>query len=296
MLVELAHRGNFLVTWAVLTALTLSITIVASGALFLRSYVRPSYEDWLFKSNPVFPATRLVRREILQMAKGVAAATLCPALALHLPSRGYGGLGGYGWAWLVASFFVVWVGSDLYEFAYHRLGHTRRFWWRHHKAHHAFFNPTPFAVVADEPIDQFVRALPLLGIPLVMPVNMDLMFVTYGLFFYGYGVYLHWGFESRWISAHHPWINTAFQHYVHHAKSTLDRPMHTGFFLQVWDRLAGSVYEAPPERCLCARCCVARGERSRAAWEALEKPDYGVLVSPRFWWTGDAGATVARPA
>ena len=28
--------------------------------------------------------------------------------------------------------------------------------------------------------------------PLLFPVNMDMVFVQFGLFFYAYGVYLHW--------------------------------------------------------------------------------------------------------
>jgi lathosterol oxidase len=180
----------------------------------------------------------------------------------------------------------VWIGSDLYEFAYHRLGHTRSFWWSQHRPHHAFSNPSPFSVIADDHLDQFIRSAPLLFIPMLMPINMDLLFLTYGAFFYGYGVYLHWGYELRWPDAHHPWINTSFQHYLHHARSTLNKPYHTGFFFKAWDKMAGSVYDAGPAECLCAKCCVGRGERSREAFDKVEKPDYSVLLSPSFWIRG----------
>ena len=93
-----------------------------------------------------------------------------------------------------------------------------------HKHHHVFFNPSPFAVIADEYVDQFFRALPLLLFPMVAPLNMDVMFGTYGAFFYAYGVYLHWGYESTWLDAHNPIMNTAFQHYCHHAKAILNKP------------------------------------------------------------------------
>jgi lathosterol oxidase len=231
-----------------------------------------------------------VRREVLQMLKGMYTATFCPALALHLVNAGwskaYGGLGGHSVGYMVFTFFVVWIGSDFYEFAYHRLGHTIALCWKQHKGHHVFFNPSPFAVIADDHVDQLIRSAPLLFIPLILPVNMDLLFFTYGAFFYGYGVYLHWGFELSWPDAHHPWINTAFQHYVHHARSTLNKPMHTGFFFKLWDQIAGSVYRAGPEECLCAGCSVARGERTREAFDAVEKPDYSVLLKPSFWLYG----------
>lgn len=293
MLYTLAQRGNFFTTWIALTVLAFVMMMAMSGTLFYFYYARPTFETWQKKSNPHFPAPTLVRREVLQMLKGIYTATLCPALALHLVNAGwskaYGGLGGRSVGYLIFTFFVVWIGSDFYEFAYHRIGHTFPFWWKQHKGHHVFYNPSPFAVIADDHVDQFIRSAPLLLIPLLMPVNMDLLFFTYGAFFYGYGVYLHWGYELSWPGAHHPWINTAFQHYVHHAKSTLNKPMHTGFFFKLWDQIAGSLYKEGPETCICAGCSTARGERSREAFEAVHKPDYSVLLKPSFWLTGHDG-------
>jgi lathosterol oxidase len=255
-----------------------------SAWIFRRYYWKPSFAQWQRKSNPAYPAPEMVRREVLQMLKGLATATTCPALALHLRQLGVGkaycGVGERGVGYLALTFVVIWIGSDLFEFAYHRLGHLWRLGWKEHRHHHVFYNPSPFAVIADNSLDQLVRSLPMLLFPLFMPVNMDLLFFTFAVFFYGYGAYLHWGYELDWPDAHHPWINTSFQHYLHHAKSTLYKPFHTGFFFKIWDQLCGSMYRG---ECLCAKCCVARGERSEAAWAALDKPDYRVLLQPSFW-------------
>lgn len=302
MLYALAQQGNFFLTWLVLTVVAFGLTMAMSGALFARYYWRPTFETWQHKSSPQYPKPAMIRREILQMLKGIYTATFCPAVALHLVDAGwshaYGGLGGYGLPYLVFTFFLVWVGSDLYEFLYHRLGHTRAFWWKQHKPHHAFANPSPFSVIADDHLDQLVRSAPMLFVPLLVPINMDLLFLTYGAFFYGYGVYLHWGHELRWPDAHHAWINTSFQHYLHHARSSENKPIHTGFFFKVWDKLAGSAFDEPASTCACAKCCVARGERTREAFDAIEKPDYSVLVSPSYWVRGGrgvlAGETAAR--
>ena len=59
--------------------------------------------------------------------------------------------------------------------------------WEVHRSHHKFYNPSPFAVIADEWMDQLVRAAPLLVLPTVMPMNLDLLFFTYVILFYGYG-------------------------------------------------------------------------------------------------------------
>jgi Delta7-sterol 5-desaturase len=287
MLCEIAKHGNFLTTWAALTALALLSTLGMSAWMFRRWYWRPTFAQWQHKSSPEFPAPQMVRREVLQMLKGLVTATACPALALSLTQRGltkaYCGVGERGVGYLVLSFLAVWIGSDLFEFLYHRLGHVSRLGWKEHRHHHVFFNPSPFAVIADDAFDQLVRSSPMVIFPLVMPINMDLLFFTFAVFFYGYGAYLHWGYELSYPDAHHRWINTSFQHYLHHARSTLHKPLHTGFFFKLWDQIFGSTYEGA---CVCAKCCVARGERSAAAWARLEKPDYSPLLRPGFWLHG----------
>lgn len=302
MLYEIARRGNFFTTWAFLTAAAFVMTMAMSTLVFVRFYVRPTFERWQRKVNPAYPPATMVRREVFQMLKGLLTATLCPALSLHLVdlgwSKAYGGLGGHGVGYLVFTFFVIWIVTDFYEFFYHRLGHTTRWGWREHKPHHVFFNPSPFAVIADDLLDQLVRSAPMLIFPLIMPINMDLLFLTFGAFFYGYGAYLHWGHEFRFISAHNSWVNTSFQHYLHHARSTAGKPIHTGFFFKLWDKLFKSTYpdEGVPSKCLCSACCRARGERSEEAWARVERPDYAVLLSPTFWWRGDKAPANKAPA
>jgi hypothetical protein len=98
MLYSLAQRGNFFTTWLALSVLAYLLMLVMSGTLFYRYYARPTFETWQRKSNPEFPDPTMVRREVLQMLKGIYTATFCPALALHLVNAGwskaYGGLGG----------------------------------------------------------------------------------------------------------------------------------------------------------------------------------------------------------
>jgi lathosterol oxidase len=297
MLCEIARHGNFFTTWAVLTLLALAATMAMSAWIFRRYYWAPTIETWRKKSSPNYPSPELVRREVLQMLKGLVTATICPALALTLSQHGWGhaycGVGERGVGWLVISFFAVWLGTDLFEFAYHRVGHVWRFAWKEHRHHHVFNNPSPFAVIADNPIDQLLRSAPMALFPLLMPMNMDLLFFTFSVFFYGYGAYLHWGHELSWPDAHHPVINTAYQHYLHHARSTLHRPYHTGFFFKIWDQLAGSM---SPDPCACAKCCVERGERSDAAWAKVVLPDYSVLLRPAFWWSGASSLGAAARA
>jgi lathosterol oxidase len=259
-----------------------------SGGLFYKYYANPTYEQWQRKSNPKFPSPHKIREEIIAMTKGMLATTFCPSLALYLAQHGYSqaycGLSSattyYGVGYQIFSFFFIWIGVDLWEFLYHRLGHTVEYFWKIHKFHHRFFNPSPFAVIADDWVDQIARAAPLLVIPLIMPMNMDLLFFEFSAFFYLYGTYLHWGYEFDWLDAHNPILNTAFQHYCHHAVSIVKKPYHTGFFFKIWDQIAGSIYD---KECFCAKCERNAGKRSLQAWNEVHKPDYSVLLTPNFW-------------
>lgn len=71
------------------------------------------------------------------------------------------------------------------------------------------------------PFLQFMRSAPLFVIPLLMPVNMDMLFFTYAIFFYFYGVYLHSGHELESLSAHNKYFNTSFQVDINYENPTM---------------------------------------------------------------------------
>lgn len=100
------------------------------------------------------------------MLKGMLCSAIFPAMSLHFANTGliqaFCGWGGYSLSYHIMTIGVVWLGSDFYEFLYHRLGHVDfRFWKQvlkldnfdvvgaslcffQHKHHHVFFNPSPF--------------------------------------------------------------------------------------------------------------------------------------------------------
>eukprot|EP00600_Ochromonadales_sp_CCMP1393_P000965 CAMPEP_0174979830 /NCGR_PEP_ID=MMETSP0004_2-20121128/15017_1 /TAXON_ID=420556 /ORGANISM="Ochromonas sp., Strain CCMP1393" /LENGTH=208 /DNA_ID=CAMNT_0016231437 /DNA_START=312 /DNA_END=938 /DNA_ORIENTATION=- len=200
-------------------------------------------------------------------------------------SQGYCGVGnGQEWP-LWAQLIVIFVFTDFTEYVYHLMGHKYSFLWSIHRHHHMFYNPSPFSVIADEYLDQFMRTLPMVALPLLMPINMDLLFAIFTILFYGYGVYLHLGYESRYLSAHNPVLNTSYHHYMHHAISAKGRPIYTGFFFKAWDALFDTKYTGA---CACHEC---RPERSLDEWKQVEKPDYSVLLSVQWWMTSSASAT-----
>lgn len=225
MLCEVHALGASAVsTWLALSVIGLVAVLSASGAVFWAYFARPTYAQWRRKLDVSYPPAEKVRLEVLQTLRSIAVSTICPALSLHLAqsrggaSKAYCGAAPAGALPHVAQFLLIWVITDLYEWAYHYIGHTVRALWANHKAHHLFFNPTPFAVIADDMVDQFVRSAPLLLFPLVMPMNIDLLFGVFAVFFYGYGVLLHLGHEVdvRALSVHGAIgsrINGAYEHY-----------------------------------------------------------------------------------
>jgi Delta7-sterol 5-desaturase len=227
MLCEIGTQYGFVVLWLVSTAAGLFAMLVLSTAVFYPYYVTPTFEKWIFKSNPTFPSPLLVKKEIIHMCKGLVVATLCPSFTLMATkwgiSSGYCGASYPNAMPLYQQTILIFFFTDLYEYIYHMIGHRVEFFWNIHRHHHRFYNPSPFAVIADEYLDQFVRTLPIVILPLVTPINMDLLFAIFATLFYGYGVYLHWGYESPLLSAHNPVFNTAYHHYTHHALSVKNR-------------------------------------------------------------------------
>ena len=284
--------SNVVTIWCVLSVVGLLAMASLSAVVFHYLYIDITFEKWQKKTNPDYPTPQKIRDEIVLMLKGVAFSTICPTLSIYLSSRNlsqayctFSEGNVYGYTYHLVQFIAVVLLSDLYEFSYHRLGHLYKPFWEVHRHHHIFYNPSPFSVISDEFFDQFARALPLVLFPLFAPINMELMFATYSVFFYFYGVYLHCGHEMDWVvDAHHPILNTCYQHYIHHAKSIYKKPYHTGLFFKIWDQLAGSMY--PDSNCDCITCQVRDyGLRTRDQFDKIVKPDYSVLwKDPSIWW------------
>ena len=116
--------------------------ILSTSGIVFYHYYWPSkitYEKWQYKTNPKYPTPEKVRDEIVQTAKGIFTATLCPALSMYLAAQGKSKAyctpnpfvdpehGGFGH--VVLTFFVVVLVSDFWEWGYHRLGHVFSEFW-----------------------------------------------------------------------------------------------------------------------------------------------------------------------
>jgi len=279
MLCEISETGGSLfITWLGMSVLETIFLFLTSAPVFYYYYWgdQVTYEKWRYKSNPKFPSPQKVRDEIVQMMKGMFCATVCPAISLELARQGlsqaFCGWGGRPLSYHIGTFLLCWLVADLFEFSYHRLGHLDLRFWNHHRHHHVFHNPSPFSVIADEPVDQLFRSSPLLFIPLIIPINMDLLFIQN--IFPG---------EKKLVRIKNRILNTSFQHYAHHARSSMNTPYHCGFFLKLWDQLLGGLYPTEEKGCFCAECARGKGERTVEEWNKVQRIDYSPLLRPSFW-------------
>jgi len=256
-----------------------------SGYTFVKLFGRANHGTWQRKTISRYPEPERVASEIVQTSLGMFVVSVPAALSFWAAQTGrsqaYCGLGTHGLAWDIFQTLFIWIGTDFYEFFYHYCGHHFSCMWAHHKSHHHFANPSPFAVIADGVMDNLMRGMPLLLFTLVMPVNLDILIFIFAVFFYAYGVYLHCGHELDWPNAQTPYINTSYYHIAHHAFSINQKPLHTGFFFRFWDELFGSVI--PPPEIICAKAARESGKRSLELWQKTHVPDYSVLLTSRFW-------------
>ena len=95
------------------------------------------------------------------------------------------------------------------------------------------------------------------------------------------------GFDSDYISPHSSWINSSYNHYFHHAYSAGASPIYTGFFFKLWDSAVGTVNKG---ECVCSICEGAKGKRSQAEWQKVQRslPDYSELLKLSFWMEADS--------
>jgi lathosterol oxidase len=285
---------GWLLVWMTYTLFGYAILTGTSIASFIYYYGYPTYDKWRYKTNPKYPSPTYVLGEVfLGGILGPPSVTLVASLHLVLIANGtmkHHCDTPQTWGYRIFSGIFVFVGTDLYEWGWHYLGHAVERLWSVHRHHHKYYNPTPFGTVADWPMDNIMRSLYVVVPNLVsysifgVLLDVDMVYFVAGGLFASWGLYLHCGHELACLPHDHCILNTSYQHYVHHAISVKNKPYHTGFFVKVWDQLAGSVY--------CGKQVIPAvedqklGNRSRERWEkdvAPNLPDYSVLLSPSWW-------------
>ena len=300
----LTQDKTFLQTWLVLYVQSFVTLQFLAAAFFKYYYVDITFGKFQCKTNPKFPSLCTVRDEIITSAKGLLGATFMSTVALHMIvykqrqqegqqfndddsffARILSNYKGYSFGSTAADDADTWY-DILYQFvtlaiiidgtlwAIHYVHHKVHFLWEQHKEHHKYYNPSPFGSSANDMIElSSCSGIPLVVIPFLMPVNIDIALFVITIMFGIFSTYLHTGFEVTFHDAHHPIVSSSYQHYIHHAVSFMNRPIYCGGTFKIWDQVAQSTMP-PNYKCKCVSC---RPKRTLEQYQTTYIPDYSVM-------------------
>jgi sterol desaturase/sphingolipid hydroxylase (fatty acid hydroxylase superfamily) len=243
MLLDLFDGLPFPLLWAALAAIGVGWYLLICGGLYLllhRSPFAATARRWKTQQRPPRPAQ--VRGEIFDGVLSMAMVMGCVALSFWLAYNGHGRLYAHPSEhplWVIpASILGLFLVMEVFEWTFHWACHKSPLLWRIHKHHHRYANPTAFGVMADNPLDMFIKASPILWVPFLFPIWDVALIGTFATMNFVYGTYLHAGFDPRWMpSPHSRFLCTAWHHNEHHAGSL---EYNFGFFTGAMDVLCGT--------------------------------------------------------
>lgn len=243
MLLNLFDGMPFYVYWPVLAAIGVAWYLAICGGLYLLLH-RSGFASRARRYKTQLQPTRSdqVRGEAFDGVLSMSAGLVCVAIAFWGYYHGIGMLYAspteYPLWYIPVSIFGVFLVMEVYEWAFHWACHRNALLWKIHKHHHRYSNPTPFGVMADQPLDMFIKASPIIWIPFLFPIWDVALIATFATMNFLYGTYLHAGFDPPWMpSPHSRFLVSAWHHNEHHAGS-LDH--NYGFFTGFMDILCGT--------------------------------------------------------
>jgi sterol desaturase/sphingolipid hydroxylase (fatty acid hydroxylase superfamily) len=229
--------------WPALAAVGVGWYLLICGGLYLllhRSGFSPAARRWKTQTRPDRPDQ--IRGEVLDGVLSMAMVMGCVALSFWMSYAGlnqlYASPGDRPLWYIPASILGVFLVMEVFEWAFHWACHRNSLLWLVHKHHHRYSNPTSFGVMADQPLDMFIKASPIVWIPLLFPIWDVALIGTFATMNFLYGTYLHAGFDPPWMpSPHSRFLVSAWHHNEHHAGSV---DHNYGFFTGFMDILFGT--------------------------------------------------------
>jgi sterol desaturase/sphingolipid hydroxylase (fatty acid hydroxylase superfamily) len=243
MFLNLFDGLPFYLLWPALAVIGVAWYLLICGGLYLllnRSGFSETALRWKTQRQPTRPDQ--VRGEVIDGLLSMSMVMGCMAITLWCSYNGYNQLyaspSEYSlWA-IPLGIFGVFLIMEVFEWAFHWACHQNSLLWKVHKHHHRYSNPTPFGVMADNPVDMFIKASPILWIPFLFPIWDVALIGTFATINFLYGTYLHAGFDPPWMpSPHSRYLVSAWHHNEHHAGSVNNN---FGFFTGFMDIAFGT--------------------------------------------------------
>jgi len=257
---------------------------------FRQLYLTPTFDTWKLKFNKRYPTVNDVSNEIVALTKCTLATIALLCVSVQLGLYGYNSLFDLNKATPkqnVVNFLISFWVVDLYSYLYHYFGHKIPQAWSIHRFHHKFYNPTPFGVIADDMLDQVVRAMPLLFLPLTLStLNFPTLSAVFVLDMY-YGTLLHSGHANGPAAkvanmvesvTSVDLINRPLNHFLHHAISGGSTPKYCGFYVTIWDKLFGTEDKESLKGFL-----TGLESRTLKEFNTIALPDYYELAKTSHW-------------
>ncbi len=138
----------------------------------------------------------------------------------------------FGYGYFLLSILIMILLHDAYFYWSHKLMHRIPFLFRFHKIHHFSHNPNPWSAFSFHPIEAIIS----LGI---MPIILfTIPFHPYALIAFStivvlYNVYIHLGYDIKFLFVGSAIRNTAQNHDLHHRVSKYNY----GLYFSFWDRI-----------------------------------------------------------
>jgi lathosterol oxidase len=262
MLLDIFAGLPFYLLWPGLAVIGIAWYMILCGGLYLLLH-RSRYATTALRFKTQLQPTRLdqvkgeVKDGVLSMTLAMGSVAIAFWCYHHGYNRLYASPSEYPLWYIPVSIFGVFVVMEVFEWAFHWGCHRSDLLWKVHKHHHRYANPTPFGVMADQPLDMFIKASPIFWIPFLFPIWDVALIGTFAVMNFLYGTYLHAGFDPPWMpSPHSRFLVSSWHHNEHHAGS-LDH--NYGFFtgfMDIWfnTRLSPSDKSAKRPNYRCPEC------------------------------------------
>lgn len=224
----------------ILLLILLGYYLVPAGVTYWYFYILKK-KEWDKKHiQKRYPDQRSIGREI----KWSLVSVLIISVMVHIlyvtiqkeQTRMYFSIKEYGWLYFIGSSVFSIVAYDTYFYWLHRFMHLKKVFPWIHKTHHLSHTPTPWAILAFDPLETILE----FAIYPILIFLFPLHPVAVGIFAF-YNIVLntagHIGFEIVPKSFFkHPLLKfglTVTHHDMHHAKTNCNY----GIYFNIWDRI-----------------------------------------------------------
>lgn len=233
--------GYYTGTFVIIFILILFIYyLFPAGIAYFLFYV-VNKEKWKSKRiQQRYPNRKSIKREIGWSLISVLIIAILTHIMYELTRNGYTrmyfSIGQKGWLYLIASSVISIFAYDTYYYWVHRFMHLKKVFPWVHRTHHLSHTPSPWAILAFDPLEVIIEYSIYPILLLLMPMHPIALgiFIMYNIILNTSG---HLGFEIVPKSFfNHPLLKyglTVTHHDMHHSKTNCNY----GIYFNIWDRI-----------------------------------------------------------